>query len=152
PVDPTYDPASIAEPVTVAEEFKLHGVVDLVERKLSTLRVTDTKTGNNDTKDGIIIAGGEKLQPVLYSLAVEAVSKTTVAEARFAFCTSAGGFTNCVIPISEHSRNQGLEVLRIVDKAIAGGFLPPAPRERACQYCDFRTVCGPYEQIRVAKK
>ena len=95
---------------------------------------------------------GEKLQPVLYSLAVEAARRATVAEARLSFPTSAGGFSQCTIPISEESRNQGLEVLRIIDNAIATAFLPPAPREDGCKYCDFRPVCGPYEQRRAAKK
>ena len=27
-------------------------------------------------------------------------------------------------------------------------FLPPAPRQEACTHCDFRPVCGPYEQER----
>ena len=27
-----------------------------------------------------------------------------------------------------------------------------APREDACVYCDFQDVCGPYEEIRFAKK
>ena len=152
PLDPTHDSKSTVEPVTLSEGFKLHGVVDLIERKLNNLRVTDTKTGNNNTNDGIVTGGGEKLQPILYSLAVEATTKATVAEARFAFSTSAGGFSQCVIPIDENSRNQGLEVLRIVENALAVGFLPPAPRERGCQFCDFRPVCGPYEQMRAAKK
>jgi len=150
--DPAHDSESIPEPVTLLEGFKLHGVVDLVECKHDMLRVTDTKTGSNTTTDGIVTGHGEKLQPVLYSLAVEAARRVTVAEARLSFPTSAGGFSQCTIPISEESRNQGLEVLRIIDNAIATGFLPPAPREEGCKYCDFRPVCGPYEQRRAAKK
>jgi RecB family exonuclease len=152
PTDPTNDTESIPEPVTLPEGFKLHGVVDLVERKQSVLRVTDIKTGNNNTNDGTVTGHGEKLQPVLYSLAVEAARKATVVEGRLSFPTSAGGFSQCVIPINQSSRNQGLEVLRIIDNAIAVGFLPPAPREKGCEYCDFRPVCGPYEERRAAKK
>ena len=152
PADPTQDVQSIPEPATIAEGFMLHGVVDLVERKQTTLRVTDTKTGSNNLSEGTVIGNGEKLQPVLYSLAVEAIQKTTVAEARLSFPTSAGGFSQFVIPITQNSRDQGLEVLRIIDNAIACGFLPPAPREKGCDYCDFRRVCGPYEEMRVTKK
>lgn len=147
-----HDPESIREAVTLAEGFKLHGVVDLVERENGMLRVTDSKTGKNDTIDGTVTGHGEKLQPVLYSLAVEKALGATVAEARLAFPTSAGGFSHCVIPITDVSRNQGLEILRTVDSAIAAAFLPPAPREKGCDYCDFRPVCGPYEQRRAAKK
>ena len=150
--DPTHDSESIQEPVTLPEGFKLHGVVDLVERKQDMLRVTDSKTGKNDTIVGTVLGRGEKLQPVLYSLAIEAARKATVSEARLSFSTSAGGFSQCVIPIDERSRNQGLEVLRTIDNALAVAFLPPAPREKGCEYCDFRPVCGPYEQRRAAKK
>jgi hypothetical protein len=150
--DTAHDPESISDAVTLAEGFKLHGIVDLVERKNGMLRITDTKTGKNDTIDGTVTGHGEKLQPVLYSLAVEKARGATVAEARLAFPTSAGGFSHRVIPINEFSRNEGLEVLRIIDTAVATGFLPPAPRERGCDYCDFRPVCGPYEHRRAAKK
>lgn len=152
PVDPTQDVNSIPEPATLAEGFMLHGVVDLVERKETMLRVTDTKTGSNNVNDGTVTGNGEKLQPVLYSLAVEAIQKVTVTEARLSFPTSAGGFSQFVVPITPNSRGQGLEVLRIIDNAIACGFLPPAPREKGCDYCDFRKVCGPYEERRVIKK
>jgi ATP-dependent helicase/nuclease subunit B len=152
PADRTQDVESTPEPVTIPEGFMLHGVVDLVERKQTMLRITDTKTGANNLDDGTVTGNGEKLQPVLYSLAVEAIQKTTVAEARLSFSTSAGGFSQFVIPITQNSRDQGLEVLRIIDNAIAAGFLPPAPREKGCDYCDFRRVCGPYEERRVFKK
>jgi CRISPR/Cas system-associated exonuclease Cas4 (RecB family) len=152
PGDRTQDVESTPEPVTLPEGFMLHGVVDLVERKQTMLRITDTKTGANNLDDGTVTGNGEKLQPVLYSLAVEAIQKTTVAEARLSFSTSAGGFSQFVIPITQNSRDQGLEVLRIIDNAIAAGFLPPAPREKGCDYCDFRRVCGPYEERRVFKK
>src|SRR5262249_6789581 len=95
---------------------------------------------------------GEKLQPVLYSLAIEAIRKAPVAEGRLSFPTSAGGFSQVTIPINEDTRNQGHEVLRIIDNAVTAGFLPPAPREEACRYCDFRSPCGPYEEKRVQKK
>ena len=32
------------------------------------------------------------------------------------------------------------------------GFLPAAPREGACRYCDYRIVCGPREERRIARK
>ena len=35
---------------------------------------------------------------------------------------------------------------------ILHGSLPAFPRERACDYCDYRIVCGPYEELRSAKK
>jgi ATP-dependent helicase/nuclease subunit B len=43
-------------------------------------------------------------------------------------------------------------VLEIVDRAIELGFLPPAPADRACSWCDFRPICGPHEEKRLRKK
>ena len=40
-------------------------------------------------------------------------------------------------------------MLTIVDRAVEQGFLPAAPAERACTWCDFRPVCGPREEERV---
>jgi hypothetical protein len=54
--------------------------------------------------------------------------------------------------MNEGARGRGLEVLDLIDRAIARGFLPPAPRERACLTCDFRPVCGPLEEERSGRK
>ena len=43
-------------------------------------------------------------------------------------------------------------VFEHVESSLVGGFLPAAPREGACRWCDYRSVCGPYEEIRVARK
>jgi hypothetical protein len=57
-----------------------------------------------------------------------------------------------VIPLEETSRRAGIVALEIIDRAIELGFLPPAPADRACTWCDFRTVCGPDEARHVARK
>ena len=43
-------------------------------------------------------------------------------------------------------------MLTIVDRAVEQGFLPAAPADRACTWCDFRPVCGPREEERVGRK
>jgi len=151
------DPASIPEPVTLTDGYKLHGIVDLIEQRAATgqegeLRVTDHKTGTNRTKENLIVGGGEVLQPVLYGMAVEAALGKPVSEARLYFCTPEGEFTERVVPMDEGNRQRGLAVLSTIDRAIESAFLPPAPRERACVWCDFREVCGPYEERRSAQK
>ena len=40
----------------------------------------------------------------------------------------------------------------IIDTAIVRGELPAAPARDACSLCDFRCVCGPYEEQRARKK
>ena len=148
------DPRSIRDPVLVDGRFLLRGSVDLVERKpgAGLLRVTDHKTGRNRTSWKTVIGGGAALQPVLYSLAVEQALGLPVTSGRLFYCTAAGGFTDHEIPINDANRRAGLEALEIVDRAIELGFLPAAPAERACTWCDFRAVCGPHEERRVAMK
>jgi RecB family exonuclease len=148
------DPRSVPDPVLVDGRFLLRGSVDLVERRrdASLLRITDHKTGKNRTSWKTVIGGGGTLQPVLYSLAVEQALGAAVASGRLFYCTAAGGFTDHEIPINDANRHAGLEALEIVDRAIELGFLPAAPAERACAWCDFRVVCGPNEEQRVSGK
>lgn len=148
------DPESVAEPVILPGGWQLHGIVDLIERRRGgqELRVTDHKTGVNRSKDRLIVGGGEILQPVLYSLAVEAAMTQPVVQGRLSYCTVTGRFTERVVEINDTTKRHGLEVLEIVDRAIEQGFLPPAPRENACAWCDFREVCGPNEEKRAARK
>ncbi len=148
------DPESLPDPVVVDGRFKLRGSIDLIEQKhgTKTLRVTDHKTGKNRTTWKTVIGGGAILQPVLYSLAIEQALSVKVESGRLFYCTSAGGFVDHEIPINDANRRIGLEALEIVDRAIELGFLPAAPAERACTWCDFRPVCGPDEPRRVANK
>jgi CRISPR/Cas system-associated exonuclease Cas4 (RecB family) len=159
PRDPDNDPRSVESEVTLAEGWRLRGIVDLVERRRNAapggvpeLRVTDYKTGRDYTRRNLIVGGGEMLQPVLYGLAVEHLLGARVFESRLYYCTRAGGFGERVVPLSGEARGRGPEVLALIDRAIAAGFLPPAPRARACDICDFRDVCGPHEEIRVRLK
>ena len=144
----------MAEPVTIDGRFRLRGSVDLVELQAggTQVRVTDHKTGKNRSTPRTVIGGGGTLQPVLYGMAIEAALAKPVVSGRLFYCTTAGGFTEHEIPLSEANRRAALEALEIVDRAIELGFLPPAPAPRACTWCDFRPVCGPNEEQRVARK
>lgn len=154
PLDGEHDPASRREPVVVDGRFTLRGAVDLVERRRDgrALRVTDHKTGKNRTTQKTVIGGGRILQPVLYSVAVEQALGVPVSSGRLFYCTSAGGFTERDIPLNAATRRDGVEALEIIDRAIELGFLPAAPAARMCAWCDFRPVCGPHEEQRVARK
>jgi ATP-dependent helicase/nuclease subunit B len=151
---PGRDPNSRGEPVTIDGRFILRGSIDLVERRPGTkiLRVTDHKTSKNRSEHGSIIGHGQQLQPVIYSLAVEAATGCTVESARFSYCTTAGGFSEHNVPINERSRGMGIEALEIIDRAVELGMLPPAPAERACGICDFLPVCGPNQERRARRK
>ena len=151
------DPRSVPEPVTVDGRWLLRGVVDLVEARAGPtargeLRVTDHKTGRNRTREGMVVGGGETLQPVLYGLAIEQTVGRPVHESRLSFCTAAGRYEQRAVTLDENARRRGAEVLEIIDRAIETGSLLPAPREGACRWCDFRIVCGPWEEQRTARK
>jgi ATP-dependent helicase/nuclease subunit B len=148
------DPRSLPDPVVIDEEFILRGSVDLIEHRsdLDVFRVTDHKTGKNRSTADLIVGGGSTLQPVLYSLAIERGLAKKVVAGRLFYATTAGGFTEHEIPINDYTRRQGLEVLTIIDRAVASGFLAAAPAARACGWCDFRPVCGPREEERTKNK
>src|SRR5262249_38191974 len=148
------DDKSIRDEVTLEGGWRLRGIVDLVERRRGGpgLRVTDHKTGVNRTSTGLVVGRGEALQPVLYGPAVERAFGQPVGESRLCGGTRAGEFSERVVPMSEGARRRGLEVLDLVDRAVGRGFLPPAPRQKACGMCDFRLVCGPGEERRIEVK
>jgi CRISPR/Cas system-associated exonuclease Cas4 (RecB family) len=154
PIDSERDPRSVPDPVAVDKRFTLRGSVDLVEehRRDGTLRVTDHKTGKDRTKAPLVIGAGAVLQPVVYSMVVEATTGKKVVESRLSFCTSAGGYKSQPALLDAVGRRIGLEALEIIDRAIERGDLPAAPAEGACTWCDFRVVCGPNEEERVERK
>ncbi len=147
------DPASIPEPVPIAGGLNLRGAIDLVEyHARGRLRATDHKTGKVRARPGVVVGGGEILQPLLYALACERLLPEPVAEGRLYYCTAVGGYEDYVVPLDDGSRAAAATVVAILDRALQEGFLPAAPAVRACVYCDYRSVCGPYEEIRTKRK
>ena len=134
--------------------MKLRGSIDLVERDGSgRLRVTDHKTGSVRYKQGEVIAGGKMLQPVFYALAVEKlVPEAEVTEGRLSYCTVNGGFEIRSVPLDVAARDGAKAVAEAVGKAVDEGFLPALPASKACEFCDYAVVCGPYEELRTRRK
>ena len=100
----TADPQSVPGAVDLDCGIQLRGSIDLVERHPSGLvRVTDHKTGKAQGKAGQLVAGGTSLQPVLYALAAEKLfgANAKVECGRLYFCTSAGGFTEHIVPLDD---------------------------------------------------
>lgn len=148
------DPGSTPEEVAVLDGVRLRGSIDLVERNRHrpVLRVTDHKTGRAPVKPPELVGGGEQLQPLLYGLAAEALLELPVEEGRLFFCTQRGQFQRVSLNLDEETRQSAHRVLESIDGAVAQGFLPAAPRKEACQYCDYRLVCGPLEELRTSRK
>jgi CRISPR/Cas system-associated exonuclease Cas4 (RecB family) len=151
----TADPQSVPGAVELDCGIRLRGSIDLVEHHPSGLvRVTDHKTGKAQGKAGQLVAGGATLQPVLYALAAEKLfgAGAKVECGRLYFCTSAGGFSERIVPLDEPARRAADAVAATIRNAIDGPFLPAAPRHGECDWCDYRPVCGPYEEQRTGRK
>jgi CRISPR/Cas system-associated exonuclease Cas4 (RecB family) len=154
PRDDARDPASVTEPAVVDGRFHLRGSIDLVERnpRTNALRVTDHKTGKNRTTRATVVHGGQVLQPVLYGLALEAITGEVVYEGRLWYCTDAGKYHAHPIQLGAAARKSGIEVLEVIDRAIEHGPLAARPGRDACKWCDFTPVCGRDEERRTAGK
>ena len=79
-------------------------------------------------------------------------SETRVEGGVLSFCTERGNFTECVVPLDKRATDAAEQVAKTIDDALAKGFLPAAPGKDECNYCDFRSVCGPYEELRTRRK
>lgn len=154
PLDGQHDRRSVVDPVSLDGRFRLRGAIDLIERRADgAVRVTDHKTGRKRARPGMVIGGGEMLQPVIYSLAVERALQAPVVESRLWYCTSVGEFAVHPVRLDDAARRDGLEVFEIIDRAVEHGNLPPAPKDPAtCVWCDFRPVCGGHEHERSHQK
>jgi ATP-dependent helicase/nuclease subunit B len=88
----------------------------------------------------------------LYGLAAETLRGATVESGRLLYATQRGGYTPVEIKLDDRARLFLQKLLGDIDASIEGGFLPPAPAKDACSVCDYRMVCGPYEERRLGKK
>ncbi|HTN82134.1 MAG TPA: PD-(D/E)XK nuclease family protein [Sorangium sp.] len=148
------DPGSSDEPVELDCGVRLRGSIDLVERSVwGAMRATDYKTGKARAPRDAVVSGGGTLQPVLYALALEKLMPpgTQVESGRLYYCTSAGGFTEVPIYLDARAREAAAQVAGIIGDAIDRAALLPMPAEGACGQCDYRQVCGPYEELRTGK-
>ena len=149
-----HDAASSPKAALLPGGTQVRGSIDLVERHRTrgVLRVTDHKTGKAPDPPPACMGGGSVLQPVLYGVAVESLLGQTAEVGRLFFCTQRGGFTEVDIALTPPTRKRFEMALAIVDDFIEAGFLPAAPQKDACEFCDYRSVCGPYEETRALRK
>ncbi|HYL34522.1 MAG TPA: PD-(D/E)XK nuclease family protein [Bryobacteraceae bacterium] len=152
--DDERDPASTKEEAIILNGIRLRGSIDLVEKHAgrNTLRVVDHKTGKAPENRPQYVGGGAILQPLLYALAAEGLLKQPVESGNLFFCTQRGDFSEIGIPLTQESRDRLARVLETIGRSIEEGFLPAAPQHGACAWCDYRPVCGPYEELRSKRK
>jgi ATP-dependent helicase/nuclease subunit B len=148
------DPASVDEPVELEIGLALRGSIDLVEQSTGgALRATDHKTGKARVERGAVIAGGKSLQPVLYALVLEKLFPgSVVAGGRLDYCTTRGDFQEVMVPLHGDARSAARVVAETLAYHVEQGFFPAAPAKDECKYCDFRPICGPYEERRTKRK
>ncbi len=158
--DKNRDPGSRTEAVRILNGIRLRGSIDLVETRSrrdgrTVVRVTDHKTGRGRMQTGrerLEVGGGEILQPIIYSLAAEQLLDEEVEYGQLFYCTRRGGYQRQRVALHSGTCGKLKQVLEAVDRNLEKGFLPAAPRKDACRYCDFRPVCGPYEEVRIQRK
>ena len=147
------DPHSRPDPVKLDSGLRLRGAVDLVERDGSRLRATDNKTGRSPGPRYLVIGGGQILQPALYAMALEKLFPgAEVTGGRLYYCTERGEYAEETVALDDATRDGVALIATSVDQAIERGFLPAFPDKRACAFCDYLAICGPYEELRTERK
>ena len=159
PEDPDRDPASTTRDVRILNGIRLRGSIDLVEtipaNDKTAVRVTDHKTGRPLRLAGgqrLEVGGGEVLQPIIYGLAAEQLLDEEVEYGQLFYCTRRGEYQRRIVSINSGTCAKLKQVLETIDRNLEKGFLPAAPRPDACKFCDFQSVCGPYEETRIRRK
>jgi ATP-dependent helicase/nuclease subunit B len=147
------DPDSVSQPAEIIGDFKLRGSIDLLERHTSgKFRATDHKTGKARAAKDTVVGGGKSLQPLLYALAAQKLLNQRVESGRLYYCTADGGYEERVVPLDEFNLQMVTAVLTTIRQGLADAFLPAAPEEGACGWCDFLAVCGVDEERRTRNK
>jgi CRISPR/Cas system-associated exonuclease Cas4 (RecB family) len=99
-----------------------------------------------------VTQGAHVLEPLLYALALERVfPDARVSGGRLYFGTHEQGHASQEVALSERSRSVAQELFQSIDTLLQQGFLPAAPERDACASCEFRAICGPHEEERVAR-
>ena len=149
------DPASTLEVAVLKNGLRLRGAIDLVEKRATDgkVRVTDHKSGKAWMPEGAVVNGGENLQPILYTLAYEALTGEEVDSARLYYVTQRAGYAERVVRADEEALAVVAEFQRRLDEVIEEGFFPASPLPKpGCEWCDYLAVCGPRMQIDARRK
>ena len=138
-------------PILLNDGTQVRGAIDMVEENEGRLRITDHKTGRAQPDFGFT-RGGEVLQPLLYARAAEGLLGKPAAATRLFYCTQRGGYKLDEIEVTDDACRHLANVIEVIEESLSQGFLPAAPRTDACKTCDYKIVCGPYEETRIQRK
>jgi ATP-dependent helicase/DNAse subunit B len=120
--------------------LRVSGKIDRIDRKPDgTLVLRDYKTGKAPRDDGGLFRGGRQLQIPFYLLAAEKLLPGSVVTEAFLDYVD-GGRQVSLDPVA--LKGEGFRaLLRGLVDAIATGTFVQEPT--ACEWCDFKAVCGP---------
>jgi CRISPR/Cas system-associated exonuclease Cas4 (RecB family) len=109
--------------------------------------------GKFRAEPGTVIGGGKTLQPALYALALEKLfPDARVKEGRLYYSSFTGGFTAVEVPLDRVTRDSVKAFASTLGEAVRQGFLPAAPAEGECTYCDYLAVCGSSAERQAERK
>ena len=72
-----------------------------------------------------------------------AAQPITVDSGRLYYCTVRGGYAEVEVPLHQGARQSAEQLFETVDAHIRDGFLPAAPADGACRFCDYKIVWRP---------
>jgi ATP-dependent helicase/nuclease subunit B len=120
---------------------ELRGMIDRVDRTPEGgLRVIDYKTGKPDRyHPGRPLAGGRRVQHLVYAIAAGRLLGAEVGSAEFHFPTRAGRNERVSLPVPPAADAEAL-LERLADLAAEGPYVS-TDDAADCAYCDFAAVC-----------
>ncbi|HEY6066815.1 MAG TPA: PD-(D/E)XK nuclease family protein, partial [Thermoanaerobaculia bacterium] len=143
---PPGSPDAVEIPLGRGKRFLLRGRIDRIdEAENGRFEVWDYKTGGTwGVEEGQGLRGGRQIQPALYAAAVEALLERcgregAVSRSGYFFPSAKGRGRRIAEPIDSKELSR---VLNTLFDLLREGAFPHASDPDACNYCDFRTVCG----------
>ena len=132
--------------------FLLRGSIDLVEHAAHDVRCASpiTRPGENRTTLATIVDGGRVLQPILYGMALEAITGELVEEGRLSYCTTAGRFSSTRFCWMTSVAAAASKCSRSSTAPSSAARWRPAGRD-ACGRLRFRRRVRPDEERRTAE-
>ena len=133
----------------------LRGAIDRVDKyhERDLLRIVDYKSGAYPKwNSAITVHGGEVLQPLLYAMAAHRIFGMRVRGGRLLYASVRGQYRSHSIAVTPENEEVLTTCLGYINTAILNAFLPAAPATGACEHCDYRRICGPYEEERLKRK
>ncbi len=132
------DAASVADPVSLADGFKVKGSIDLVEKDGSgRVRIVDHKTGKfPHNLRNTVIDGGKILQPAIYTQLFEILRPDSVRESLLAFSTVRGGYKSIAIQNNAEAKRRTALVLGLINDSFSERLFPQHPVQKHARHAN----------------